>query len=34
MKLPAAPPQLILDSETLARDVAYLLAELGLIRLA
>lgn len=33
LRVPADPPTLHLNSETLARDVAYRLAELGLIRL-
>lgn len=34
LRIPATPPTLHLNSETLARDLAYRLAELGLIRLA
>jgi hypothetical protein len=34
LRIPADPPTLHLNSETLARDLAYRLAELGLIKLA
>lgn len=34
LRVPADPPTLHLNSETLARDLAYRLAELGLIKLA
>lgn len=34
LRVPADPPTLFLNSETLARDLAYRLAELGLIKLA
>lgn len=33
VKFPSSPPTLSLQSDVLARDVAYLLAELGLVRL-
>lgn len=33
LRIPAEPPTLFLNSETLARDVAYFLAERGLIKL-
>lgn len=34
LRIPADPPTLFLNSDTLARDLAYRMAELGLIRLA